>query len=164
MFSDLLDANGKVSREASSMEGDAGVAYQKIKAVYPQKTREMLAQASPQALANEIAVRNILGTKKVFKSGTAKGLYSRLQHYVDSKEKLASGATGQRKKLNDTMEYWPLIKVVRIYTKAKALSTGAVVVDLVCFNDFLLYLNSVHSKLLIHTIVLHAVAGHHPRS
>lgn len=28
------------------------------------------------------------------------------------------------------MEFWPLIKVVRIYTKADALITGAVIVDL----------------------------------
>jgi hypothetical protein len=139
MFSDLLDANGKVSREASSMESDAGVAYQKIKAVYPQKTREMLAHASAQALANEPAVRGILGTKKDLKSGTAKDLYARLQHYVDSKEKLTSGTTDQRRNVNAAMEHWPLIKVVRIYTKANALSTGAVVVDLVCSNDVLTY-------------------------
>jgi hypothetical protein len=54
-------------------------------------------------------------------------MYRQLQNYVDSKEKTA--ATGQ------TMEYWPLIKVVRIYTKAAALSTGAVIVDLVSLVD-----------------------------
>jgi hypothetical protein len=33
------------------------------------------------------------------------------------------------------MEFWPLIKVVRIYTKAEALSTGAVIVDLPGVHD-----------------------------
>jgi hypothetical protein len=33
------------------------------------------------------------------------------------------------------MEYWPLIKVVRIYTKAAALSTGACLVDLPGVQD-----------------------------
>lgn len=33
------------------------------------------------------------------------------------------------------MEFWPLIKVVRIYTKADALSTGAVIVDLPGVHD-----------------------------
>ncbi|KAI0396243.1 hypothetical protein F5Y17DRAFT_420083 [Xylariaceae sp. FL0594] len=126
MFSDLLDASGKISREASSLEGDAGVAYQKIKAVYPQKTKDMLARASPEELAQEPAVRRVLGTRKLLKAGTAKNLYSRLQQYVDSKEKLSAG--GIRK--DATMEYWPLMKVIRIFTKADALSTGAVVVDL----------------------------------
>jgi hypothetical protein len=28
------------------------------------------------------------------------------------------------------MEFWPLIKVVRVFTKASALETGAVLVDL----------------------------------
>jgi hypothetical protein len=35
-----------------------------------------------------------------------------------------------RKKDPLGMEHWPLIKVVKIYTKAAALSTGAVIVDL----------------------------------
>jgi hypothetical protein len=33
------------------------------------------------------------------------------------------------------MEFWPLIKVVRIFTKADALSTGAVIVDLPGVHD-----------------------------
>jgi hypothetical protein len=33
------------------------------------------------------------------------------------------------------MEFWPLIKVVRIYTKAECLSTGAVIVDLPGVHD-----------------------------
>jgi hypothetical protein len=33
------------------------------------------------------------------------------------------------------MEYWPLIKVVRIYTKAAALATGACLVDLPGVQD-----------------------------
>lgn len=32
-------------------------------------------------------------------------------------------------------EFWPLIGVVRIYTKAEALSTGAVIVDLPGIHD-----------------------------
>ena len=33
------------------------------------------------------------------------------------------------------MEFWPLIKVVKIYTKSDALSTGAMVVDLPGVHD-----------------------------
>lgn len=133
LFSDLLDGSGQVSREATTTDSDAGVAYAKLKAVYPSKTREMIAQADPHSLANEPAVRGILGTTKVLKERTAKELYRRMQHYVDSKEK-STGPADHRKRVDIPMEYWPLIKVVRIYTKANALTTGAVIVDLVCYK------------------------------
>ncbi len=88
----------------------------------------MLAAGTPDSFANERNVRGILGTVKKLNEESASRLYDRLQHYVDSKEKI-TGA--DHKKRDVPMEYWPLIKVVRIYTKAAALSTGAVIVDLV---------------------------------
>ena len=127
IFSDLLDVHGNVSWEATrDQDSDAGIAYSKLKAVYPQKTKEMLAVASPEMFANEARVRNILGTVKSIKAPTASALYHELQRYVDSKEKIAG-----TKRKDVEMEFWPLIKVVRISTKADALSTGAVIVDLV---------------------------------
>lgn len=123
LFDDLIESSGKISRESSNADTDAGRAYAKIKAVYPRLTKEMIEKTNPTALANDVAVRNVLGSLKKFQATAAPTMYRQLQHYVDSKEKTA--AAGQ------TMEYWPLIKVVRIYTKAAALSTGAVIVDLV---------------------------------
>ncbi|KAI3323344.1 hypothetical protein HD806DRAFT_496329 [Xylariaceae sp. AK1471] len=134
LFSDLLDGSGQVSREATNTDSDAGIAYAKVKAVYPQKTREMIAQANPRDLANEPAVRGILGSTKILKEAAAKELYRRMQHYVDSKEK-STGPADHRKRVDVPMEYWPLIKVVRIFTKANALSTGAVIVDLPGVQD-----------------------------
>ncbi|KAI0538109.1 hypothetical protein GGR58DRAFT_513346 [Xylaria digitata] len=134
LFSDLLDDKGKVCREATKTDSDAGVAYAKVKAVYPNKTREMLAQASPKDLANEPGVHAILGTTKVLKKETAKEIYQEMQHYVDSKEK-STGSISKKERADALMEYWPLIKVVRIFTKANALSTGAVVVDLPGVQD-----------------------------
>ncbi|KAI0188385.1 hypothetical protein EV127DRAFT_368349 [Xylaria flabelliformis] len=133
LFSDLLDSSGHVSREATKTDSEAGVAYAKVRAVYPRKTREMIAQSNIHDLANEPAVRGILGTTKVLKKETAKQLYLGMQHYVDSKEK--STGPGGQKKTDTPMEYWPLIKVVRIFTKANALSTGAVIVDLPGVQD-----------------------------
>ncbi|KAI0854147.1 Dynamin family-domain-containing protein [Daldinia vernicosa] len=132
LFNDLLDGNGAVSRDSSNADSEAGVAYAKLKAVYPHKTKEMIAEGTPQDFAKEPAVRGVLGTTKTLKENSAKSLYGRLQHYVDSKEKITGH---ENKKRNVPMEYWPLIKVVRIYTKAKALSTGAVLVDLPGVQD-----------------------------
>lgn len=39
---ELIDANGEVSRECSNPESEAGIAYAKIKAVYPMKTKVSL--------------------------------------------------------------------------------------------------------------------------
>ena len=126
LFSDLLAPSGEISREATTADTDAGIAYAKLRAVYPQKTREMLATGSPEAFARETRVRNVLGTVKSIKQSSAPALYQQLQRYVDSKEK-----TTDTKRAEIDMEFWPLIKVVRIHTKAAALSTGAVIVDLV---------------------------------
>lgn len=134
LFSDLLDGSGQICREANNADSDAGIAYAKVKAVYPQKTKEMLAQSNAESLAKEPAVRGILGTTKLLNEGTAKLLYQKLQHYVDSKEK-STGSVDHRKRVDVPMEYWPLIKVVRIFTKANALSTGAVIVDLPGVQD-----------------------------
>ncbi|KAH6855788.1 hypothetical protein B0I37DRAFT_365794 [Chaetomium sp. MPI-CAGE-AT-0009] len=125
LYSDLLDGNGEISRECTNQDSDAGVAYAKIRAVYPRMTKEMITQATPEALASQVAVRQVLGTVKKLRATTAASLYRQLQNYVDSKEK----DTEKR------MEYWPLIKVVRIFTKASALATGACLVDLPGVQD-----------------------------
>lgn len=123
LFGELLDGSGNVSREASNEDSEAGVAYAKIKAVYPQKTREEIAKSNIRDLMQEPAVRNVLGKTKNVEEARSDRFYRILQTYVDSKEKSTDD-----KKQKKEMEYWPLIKVVKIYTKADALSTGAVVV------------------------------------
>ncbi|KAF2995752.1 hypothetical protein E8E14_003295 [Neopestalotiopsis sp. 37M] len=131
LFNDLLDGNGEVSRDCNNSDSDAGIAYAKLTAVYPNKTKDMLATGTPESFANEGAVSRVLGTTKKLTETTSKDLFRRMQHYVDSKEK----ERGDRNRKDQLMEYWPLIKVVRIYTKATALSTGAVIVDLPGVQD-----------------------------
>lgn len=121
LFMDLLDSNGQVSSSASNPDTEAGIAYARVRAVYPSMTREMLAKSTVAILANEPAVRELLGSVQELNETKASALSKGLQRFVDSKEK-----THGKK-----MEFWPLVKVVRIYTKASALSTGAVIVDLV---------------------------------
>lgn len=67
--------------------------------------------------------------------------YDKLQKYVDtsSKEKLkkkpVAEMTAHEKEKRFDMEYWPLIKVVRLYLKSDVLKTGAVLVDLPGTHD-----------------------------
>ncbi|KAI1760686.1 hypothetical protein GGR53DRAFT_508668 [Hypoxylon sp. FL1150] len=132
LFSDLLDGNGQVSRDCTNPDSEAGVAYAKLKAVYPAATKEVIASGTPDGFAHKPSVQGVLGSIKTLKSRSAKELYSGLQMYVDSKEKMTGN---DHRKQNRLMEYWPLIKAVRIYTKANALSTGAVIVDLPGVQD-----------------------------
>jgi hypothetical protein len=80
LYSDLLDGNGEVSRECTNQDSECGVAYAKIKAVYPKMTKEMIAEATPQSLANTVAVRRVLGTVKKLQATTAASLYRQLQN------------------------------------------------------------------------------------
>lgn len=83
------------------------------------------------------AVRNVLGTTKKVERPEPLSFYKALQHYVDSKEKSTETKKKKEKEKGEKkkQEVWPLIKVVRIFTKASALSTGAIVVDLPGVHD-----------------------------
>lgn len=121
LLEDLLDGTGNVSRECNNPDTEAGLAYSKIKAVYPHMTKENIAirAGDASAMAQEPLVLAVLGSTKELRATSSPDLFDSLQQYIDSKEKTST-----------EMEYWPLIKVVRIYCKAPALSTGIVLVDL----------------------------------
>ncbi|CZR50756.1 uncharacterized protein PAC_00630 [Phialocephala subalpina] len=137
-LSELIDSSGNVSNDCTKPESEAGIAYAKIKAVYPNKTKEDIASSSVAQLMREPGVANVLGTTKNIAKPHSDMFYKALQRYVDSKEKAEK--KNKKKDKGDkpepkTMEFWPLIKVVRIYTKAECLSTGAVIVDLPGVHD-----------------------------
>ncbi|RHZ70209.1 hypothetical protein CDV55_107798 [Aspergillus turcosus] len=134
LFNDLFDGSGNVSREASNEESEAGIAYAKIKAVYPKFTREMLQNSSVEQLMRHHNVQNVLGSKREIAESDSLRFYKKLQFFVDSKEK-TTGEKDKDKKPSRDLEFWPLIKVVRLYVKAEALSTGAVIVDLPGVHD-----------------------------
>ena len=60
--------------------------------------------------------------------------YKNLQSFVNSKEK-SIGKEKDKKKDRKEMEAWPLIRVVRIYLKSRALALGAVINDLSSVHD-----------------------------
>lgn len=128
-LSDLLDNTGNVSRDCTNAESEAGVAYAKIKAVYPHKTKEELANSTVEDLMNVREVKEVLGQSRDVKTSRPEPFYKQLQRFVDSNEKKRE--KGEKK----AMEFWPLIKVVRIYVKSDALSTGAIIVDLPGVHD-----------------------------
>jgi hypothetical protein len=128
-FEEMMDGNGNVSRECSNPESEAGVAYAKMKAVYPYKTKEDFASSSVEQLMAEPSVKQVLGKTRDIEKARLEPFYKELQRFVDSNEKKL--AKGEKKQ----MEFWPLIKVVKLYVKADALSTGAIIVDLPGVHD-----------------------------
>lgn len=126
LLEDLIDGNGNISQDCYNPDTEAGLAYSKIKAVYPHLKKEgIVRRANDSAgLAREPLVSAVLGSIKRLRATSSQDLYEDLQKYIDSKEKKSS-----------EMEYWPLIKVVRIYCKASALSTGTILVDLPGVQD-----------------------------
>jgi hypothetical protein len=129
LFDEVFDKVHGMSKEANNPDTIAGVAWAKIRAVYSNHTREMLQKSTVRQLMEVPSIKSILGTTKRIRSGDCESFYRELQHYVDSQQKDSKGRSKREQ------EFWPLIKVVRIYTKADALSTGAVIVDLPGVHD-----------------------------
>ncbi|KAK5950264.1 hypothetical protein OHC33_008733 [Knufia fluminis] len=137
LYQELLDANGNIAREAAINEdSEAGIAWSKLKAVYPHMTKEDLARASVDQLIQHKNAR-VLGTVRDLDSKEAPSFYEQLQRFVDSKEesRRITGRPANEQKAVQQVEYWPLIKVVRIYVRAPALQSGAVIVDLPGVHD-----------------------------
>ena len=112
LFQDLLDGSGNVSRDCLNEDTDAGIAYAKIKAVYPKKTKEDIANSSIEKLLQEVSY--ILGSSKNIEETDSLRFYKRLQHFFDSKEKSTGDKEKDKKKREKReMEFWPLIRVVR---------------------------------------------------
>ncbi|KAJ4378700.1 hypothetical protein N0V86_005571 [Didymella sp. IMI 355093] len=137
LMKEFLTENGTVSRDVSNQDSDAGIAWAKFHAVYPKIARDALDGCT---MANLMAERrlDVLGTTKKINTAQANRFYYELQKYVDSKEKVTKrdkDKDKEKQKKPFEMEYWPLIKVVKIYTRAPALSTGAVIVDLPGVHD-----------------------------
>ncbi|KAE9965164.1 hypothetical protein BLS_007810 [Venturia inaequalis] len=136
LISDMTDGNGQPLKEASmTSDSEAGVALAKMKAVYPQVTKEELATGSAKKFADHGPVKKVLGTTRRIKDKDAASFYRQLQAYVDSVQDKERENVSPSKREKRKMEFWPLIKVVRVYTRSDALSTGAVLVDLPGVQD-----------------------------
>ena len=125
---DMKDENGALSSEYSNKESEAGVAYAKVRAVYPQltRTKEMVEQLDPKQLLSHPEVTKVLGKTDDYWDSDQDTFRSTLEGYLASIER---PARLHGKKI--PMAKWPLIESVRIHVKSEALSTGTVLMDLV---------------------------------
>ena len=107
-------------------ESEAGIAYSKIKAVYPSITPQNLANVDLNQLMCVKKIAELLGRHIEIEEASALALYTTMKGFIDSKEK----TTNVQIAADADIELWPMIRRVRIYTKAPVLATGCVLVDL----------------------------------
>ena len=116
---------------------DTALALDKILAVYPSLNKKDIFSSSIEDLTGHTSVSNLLGTTDVIEENDARIFSEKLISYLDSRgnTKGNKGVLSKPDPLGKEIRLWPLIRVVRIYVKAEALSTGAVLVDLPGLND-----------------------------
>ncbi len=121
MLADLAIGQGPSETEFVVAESDAAVAYDKIRAVYPFLPREEIrtGRFDVEKLIDHPTVSELLGTSQRIAAPTSEAFISLLKGFIDSNDK----APG-RKKETDVMEYWPLIKVAKVFLRSRVLESG----------------------------------------
>ncbi|KAI9063349.1 hypothetical protein FKP32DRAFT_1592405 [Trametes sanguinea] len=136
LLDDLVDEDGHVKR-STDLRSDAGIAWSKVHAVYPMLSQEQLVSLSiDQILARDPKITRLLGTTKHISAPDSKTFAKEISKYIDSKDqkrgdkKDKKDKDKKKDKRDDGPAYWPLIRQVRVWCNSKALSTGAILVDL----------------------------------
>ncbi|KAG5716551.1 GTPase SLIP-GC [Termitomyces sp. T112] len=154
LLTDLIDEDGNIKR-STDLKSDAGVAWSKVHAVYPNISQEQLVHMSAdQIIARDQTIAKILGTTKNIIAANSEKFAKEIGKYIDSKDQKrgdkkkdkekktektvmdkvreASGLSRSKDKTVDVdvPALWPLIRQVNVRCKAAALLTGAVLVDL----------------------------------
>ncbi|PVH72346.1 hypothetical protein DL98DRAFT_576869 [Cadophora sp. DSE1049] len=110
----------------ASSTSDAGVALAKLKAVYPGKPTAELLQMTKDEVVQDTNLSGILGKAKTIDTANAKEFSKAIAQYIDSANKTSKSSK---------FEYWPLVRLVKVYIKASLLKEGLVLVDLPGLGD-----------------------------
>ncbi|KAM7222463.1 hypothetical protein V8F06_002241 [Rhypophila decipiens] len=116
---DDISSAGTTNSDINS-ESPAGVAYSKLRTLYPDISKDDLLKGKHTAhsLAHDPSVAHLLGSTAKVSASTSEDLLESLEEYIDSTKKDGSVAN------------WPLVKVVRVFAKVPVLESGLVIVDL----------------------------------
>ena len=118
------------SGESGEPKVETSISWAKFHAVYPPISRRDALRHDPFKLAND-ADLELLGSKQTFAHAEPSTFYRSVQAWAASRGR----SIGKKDATPTESESWPLIKVVKIYTRSPALSTGAVIVDLPGTHD-----------------------------
>lgn len=128
LLSDLAStaSRGNISMKSIKSGTEANIAYAKISAVYPQIELSRLATITTESLLAENDLSRILGNTREVCAQNARNFSAAIATYIDSNNKRSNASM---------MTYWPLVRCVRVYTKAEVLRDGLVLVDLPGLGD-----------------------------
>ncbi|OBZ77146.1 Nuclear GTPase SLIP-GC [Grifola frondosa] len=154
LLDDLVDEDGHLKR-STDLRSDAGIAWSKVHAVYPSISQEQMVKLTiDQIIARDPKIAKILGTTKHITAPDSKTFAKEIGKYIDSKDQKRGDKkdkskskeknkepslmdklrkeVGKKKKDEDAdgPAYWPLIRQVNVRCSSRALSTGAILVDL----------------------------------
>jgi len=131
LFEDLASLNSQTDASMMPEDADSEIALAKVRAVYPTLERESYGkgESTVKKLVRVPAVKEILGVTKCLHADSASSLYQQLRKYVGSDAEASTGPTEGAQV--PAMAVWPLVKVVRVFTKSPVLKNGLVLVDLV---------------------------------
>ncbi|KAK0490958.1 hypothetical protein IW261DRAFT_1434849 [Armillaria novae-zelandiae] len=86
LLQDLVDEDGTIKR-SNDLKSDAGVAWQKVHAVYPSISQEALVRVTPdEIITREPKIAAILGTTKKIVARNSKEFTTEIAKYIDSKD------------------------------------------------------------------------------
>lgn len=126
LFQDLHDDDEQDVDEDLSSNDESKMALDKVKAVCPSLMENGFKEGSIESMTDIVPKRGPLGTTKHIYTSTPIDFRNELYVYVDSGNKPSTIGF----KATRTMQFWPLIEVVRIFIKSQALKAGTVFVDL----------------------------------
>ncbi|CZS91568.1 uncharacterized protein RCO7_07029 [Rhynchosporium graminicola] len=105
------------------MHARMNATFTKVKCLFPKlQVLEDLKKTSANELLVHPEVKRLLDAKYHIKSPNSKDFTDRIQGYIE--------ANSQHKDASQKISVWPLVKLVRIYTKAAILKPGIILVDL----------------------------------
>lgn len=117
---------------------EAGMAFKKITAVYPSITKQNIKRVTVDELMEAEHVQQLLNTTLQLNASNARDLHDLLSKYVEGKEKLRASFLENGHSVSamvDSVEYWPMVRRVRIHLRSYALETGVVISDLPGVGD-----------------------------
>ncbi|KAK0453568.1 hypothetical protein EV421DRAFT_2030518 [Armillaria borealis] len=86
LLQDLVDEDGTIKR-SNDLKSDAGVAWQKVHAVYPSISQETLVRMTPDGIiTRDPKMAAILGTTKKIVARNSKEFTAEIAKYIDSKD------------------------------------------------------------------------------
>ncbi|KAJ7276327.1 hypothetical protein B0H12DRAFT_1084814 [Mycena haematopus] len=151
LLGDLVEEDGTLKR-STDLKNDAGVAWQKVHAVYPTVSQEKLvSMTADQIIAKDPKIERILGQTKKIVARDSKAFGIEIAKYIDSKDQKRGKDKDKSKdksKDKNAPALWPLIRKVDVRCSAAALATGAILVDLPGTGDANAARNSIAKEYM----------------